>query len=95
MAKGKHTEVTACTVLQLAALDNLIKGPRQHSLVLGIIPWTKRDLLFLNRVRAVRGLNVIESHRPDGVFVTIFGTLLPGGFTKIIGDCQKLGPSGV
>ncbi len=88
--KGKYTEVTNCTVLQLAALDMNIKSTRQHMLVLGHLPWTKRDRAFLDRLRDVRGLGIVEERREVGVYITIYGTLLRGGFTKIITDCQKL-----
>lgn len=93
--KGKHTEVCNCTVLQLAAIDYILKTNRQYQLLAGRIPWTRKDRTLLDRLRNVRGLNVIEDHGGDHLVVTISGTLLPGGFTKVIADCQKVAPTRV
>jgi hypothetical protein len=38
---------------------------------------------------------VTEERRRDGMHVTISGSLLPGGFTKVIGHCQKSPLDGV
>lgn len=83
------THLAALTVLQTAALDRCINTPRQHMLLMGRVPWTSRDLKLLERVRRIRGIGVIETHNGGGTIITIYGTLLPGGFTKVIGDCQK------
>lgn len=93
--KGEHTEICACTVLELAALDRAIKTARQYELMIGRVPWTGRDRALLGRLRDVRGLNVIEGRRDGATYITIAGSLRPDGFTKVIGDCQKQGASGV
>lgn len=88
--KGEHTEVRDLTVLELAAIDNAVVTTRQYLLYWGETTWTKRDRAFIERLRRIRGVTVLEGRR-----VTIAGSLLPGGFTKIIGDCQKQDTSGV
>jgi hypothetical protein len=87
--KGEHTEICSCTVLELAAIDRAIRGDRQYMLLLGRLRWTRRDRQLLERLRNVRGLNVIEDHQDGSVYVTIAGTLKPGGFTKVIEKCQN------
>lgn len=82
--KGEHTEVRDLTVLELAAIDNAVVTTRQYLLYWGETTWTKRDRAFIERLRRIRGVTVLEGRR-----VTIAGSLLPGGFTKIIGDRQK------
>lgn len=84
MACEKSTELMNLTVLQRAALNENIKTNRQHSLLQGRVPWTRRDRPLLERLRDIRGLNIIENHLPDGVLVTIAGTLRPDGFTTVI-----------
>lgn len=81
---NRSTDIVSCTVLQRAALDMLVRTPRQASLLNGYVPWTRRDRPLLERLRNVRGLNVIENHLPDGVHVTIAGSLRPDGFTTVI-----------
>lgn len=93
--KGEHTEICSCTVLELAAIERTIRGDRQYELLVGRRPWTRRDRPLLERLRNVRGLNVIEGHEGDRVYVTIAGSLQPGGFTKVIGNCQKQTPRSV
>jgi hypothetical protein len=82
--KGEHTEICSCTVLELAAIERTIKGDYQYDLLLGQVPWTWRGRGLLERLRRIRGVNVIEDRHPGGVFVTIAGSLKPGGFSKRI-----------
>jgi hypothetical protein len=81
---NRSTDIVSVTVLQQAALNMNIKTPRQAALLSGWLPWTRRDRPLLERLRNVRGLNVIENHLPDGVHVTIAGSLRPDGFTTVI-----------
>jgi hypothetical protein len=76
--------ITRCTVLQMAAIDHAIKTPRQYNLLAGRVPWGRRDRPFLERLRNVRGLNIIEDHNDNDTSVTIAGTLRPDGFTRVI-----------
>lgn len=87
--KGQHTEICSCTVLELAAIDRTIRGDRQYALLLGRSPWTRRDRGLLERLRNIRGLNVIEGHQAGGVYVTIAGSLNRDGFTKVISGRQN------
>jgi hypothetical protein len=80
----KYTEICNCTVLQLAAIDRAIRSPYQHALVLGEKPWTGRGRSLLDRLRTIRGLNVIEEYRANGPFVVLAGSIGPSGFTKEI-----------
>jgi hypothetical protein len=82
--KGEHTEICRCTVLQLAAIDRAIKSERQYDVLLGRAPWTRRDRALLERLRDVRGLNVIEDHQGSGLYVTIAGSLNRDGFTVTV-----------
>ena len=81
MKKGTHTDLVRCSVLELAAIERTIRGNRQHKLLLGRVPWTRRDRPLLERLRNVRGLNVIEDHA-EPTHVTIAGTVRPDGFNK-------------
>jgi hypothetical protein len=76
VVKGEHTEVRNLTVLELAAVERAINGTRQYLLYWGETTWTKRDRSFLDRLRRIRGVTVLEGRK-----VTIAGSLLPNGLT--------------
>jgi len=76
--RGEHTELRDLTVLELVAVDDAILGDRQYLLYLGEASWTKRDRKFLDRLRRIRGVTVLEGRGR----VTITGSLLPNGLTR-------------
>jgi hypothetical protein len=81
----RHTTILRCSVNELAAIESAIRGDRHYELLCGREPWTGRDRRFLERLRNIRGLNVIEEHGGNnGVRVTIAGSLTMDGFTKVI-----------
>ena len=88
--KGEHTEVRDLTIVEREAVENAVVSTRQYLLYWGETTWTKRDLAFIARLRRIRGITVLEGRR-----VTIAGSLLPGGFTKVIGNCQNTNHRGV
>lgn len=77
------TTVTRCSIVELVAVYRAARGDRQHALLHGKTPWTRRDYPFLERLRDVRGLLVIEDHATD-THVTICGSIGIDGFARRI-----------
>lgn len=78
------TEIVRCSITELVAIDRAARGDRQLALLRGARPWTRRDHPFLERLRDVRGIHVIEENYYDGktVHVTIYGSLTMDGFRR-------------
>lgn len=78
------TEILRCSVLELTAIERAARSDHQHDLLRNQATWTRRDYPFLERLRDVRGLLVIEDHLPECVHVTICGSLTVDGFRRKI-----------
>ena len=78
------TDIVRCSIVELVAIERAARGHRQHMLLAGLATWTRRDHAFLERLRDVRGLNVIEDHGVRPAHVTICGTIRPDGFARRI-----------
>jgi hypothetical protein len=80
------TEIIRCSVTELFAIERAARSHRQRNLLAGYVSWTRRDYPFLERLRDVRGLNVIEDHHGGGgtVHVTIYGSVTVDGFARRI-----------
>jgi hypothetical protein len=82
------TTIVRCCVLELAAIERAIKGPYQYELIAGRTPWggpavrRASQRALLERLRDVRGLNVIEEHGDHEMRVVIAGTIRPDGFKR-------------
>ena len=81
---GTHTNVIRCSVVELVAIDRAARGRRQRELLLGLVPWARRDYALLERLRDVRGVTVIEAHGTERMHVTVYGNVRTDGFTKKI-----------
>lgn len=80
------TQILRCSITELVAIERATRSPRQHGLLQGCASWTRRDRPLLERLRDVRGLNVIEEYYYGGstLHVTIYGSLTVDGFRKKI-----------
>ena len=78
------TDILRCSVNELVAIDRAARSHRQAALLRGTVPWGRRDYPFLERLRDVRGLTVIENNSINPIHVTIYGSLTIDGFGKKI-----------
>jgi hypothetical protein len=92
---GAFTEISRCSVVELEAIERAIRGVNQYVMLCGILPWTKRGSGLVKRLRSIRGLNVTEDRRRDGMHVTIAGSIDQDGFAKVITACQNQTPRSV